>query len=126
MLVLAAPTGAVENHEVRELLANIRRSQFTAIKERLDQGLIDGDLTAPGDAVATIARYYAAVVQALSVQSRDWATPDDLERSSPAPWLRGGHRRARSGHRARAGIAGTESHPRQDTPIQARPSCAPL
>lgn len=79
MLILAAPTGAVENHEVREFLADIRRSQFIAIKERLEQGLVDGDLTVPGDAVAAIARYYATVVQGLSVQARDGATRDDLE-----------------------------------------------
>ncbi|REE95031.1 TetR/AcrR family transcriptional regulator [Thermomonospora umbrina] len=79
MLILAAPTGAVENHEVREFLADIRRSQFTAIKERLEQGLADGDLTVPDDAVAAIARYYATVVQGLSVQARDGATRDDLE-----------------------------------------------
>ena len=35
MLILAAPTGAVENHAVREFLADIRRSQFTAIEDRL-------------------------------------------------------------------------------------------
>ncbi|MEV0662966.1 TetR/AcrR family transcriptional regulator [Actinomadura luteofluorescens] len=79
MLILAAPTGAVENHAVREFLADIRRSQFTAIKERLEQGVADGDLTVPDDAVAAIARYYATVVQGLSVQARDGATRDDLE-----------------------------------------------
>ena len=79
MLILAAPTGAVENHAVREFLADIRRSQFTAIKERLDQGRADGDLTVPERAVGPIARYYATVVQGLSVQARDGATRDDLE-----------------------------------------------
>ncbi len=79
MLILAAPTGAVENHAVREFLADIRRSQFTAIKERLDQGVADGDLTVPDDVVAAIARYYATVVQGLSVQARDGATRDELE-----------------------------------------------
>lgn len=79
MLILAAPTGAIENHAVREFLADIRRSQFTAVKERLDQGVADGDLTVPDDAVAAIARYYATVVQGLSVQARDGATRDDLE-----------------------------------------------
>jgi AcrR family transcriptional regulator len=79
MLILAAPTGAVENHAVREFLANIRRSQFTAIKERLDRGVTDGDLTVPDDVVAVIARYYATMVQGLSVQARDGATREDLE-----------------------------------------------
>ncbi len=79
MLILAAPTGAVENHAVREFLADIRRSQLTDIKERLDQGVADGDLIVRDDAVADIARYYATVVQGLSVQARDGATRDDLE-----------------------------------------------
>ena len=79
MLILAAPTGAVENRGVREFLADIRRSQFSAIKERLDQGVADADLTVPDDAVAAIARYYATVVQGLSVQARDGATRADLE-----------------------------------------------
>ena len=79
MLILAAPTGAVENHAVREFLADIRRSQFTAIKERVDQGVADGDLTAPDEVVAAIARYYATVIQGLSVQARDGTTRDDLE-----------------------------------------------
>lgn len=79
MLILAAPTGTVENHAVREFLADIRRSQFTAIQARLNRGITDGDLTATDDAVDAIARYYATVVQGLSVQARDGATRDDLE-----------------------------------------------
>lgn len=79
MLILAAPTGAVENHGVREFLADIRRAQFTAIKECLDRGVADGDLTVPDDVAAATARYYATVVQGLSVQARDGATRDELE-----------------------------------------------
>lgn len=79
MLILAAPTGTVENHAVREFLADIRRSQYAAIKERLDRGVADGDLTMPLDTVDALARYYATVVQGLSVQARDGATRDDLE-----------------------------------------------
>lgn len=79
MLVLAAPTGAVENHAVREFLADIRRSQFTAIKERLDRAVDDSDLTAPAERTDALARYYATMVQGLSVQARDGATREDLE-----------------------------------------------
>lgn len=80
MLILAAPTGAVENHAVREFLADIRRSQFTAIKERLLRGTAEGgDLTVPEASIDAIARYYATVVQGLSVQARDGATRDELE-----------------------------------------------
>jgi AcrR family transcriptional regulator len=80
MLILAAPTGAVENHAVREFLADIRRSQFTAIKECLDRGVADGDLAVPDDSVVVgVARYYTTVVQGLSVQARDGANRAELE-----------------------------------------------
>jgi AcrR family transcriptional regulator len=78
MLILAAPTGAVENHSVREFLADRRRDQFTTIRDRLALGIDDGDLTASADLDA-IARYYTTVVQGLSVQARDGASRADLE-----------------------------------------------
>ncbi len=78
MLILAAPTGAVENHSVREFLADRRRDQFTTIRDRLARGIDDGDLTASAD-LDGIARYYTTVVQGLSVQARDGASRADLE-----------------------------------------------
>jgi AcrR family transcriptional regulator len=78
MLILAAPTGAVENHSVREFLADRRRDQFITIRNRLARGAGDGDLTASADLDA-IARYYTTVVQGLSVQARDGASRADLE-----------------------------------------------
>src|SRR5258707_4189038 len=74
MLVLAAPTGAVENHAVREFLADGRRGQFSAIKDRLARGVTDGDLTAPPASLDAIARYYSTVGQGLSIQARERAT----------------------------------------------------
>jgi hypothetical protein len=79
MLILAAPTGAVENHTVREFLADIRRDQHTTIRDRLARGVTDGDLTAPPASLDAIARYYTTVVQGLSVQARDGATRAELE-----------------------------------------------
>lgn len=79
MLILAAPTGAVENHSVREFLADIRRSQFTAIRDRLVQGVADGDLDLPDAGLDAVARYYTTVVQGLSVQARDGADRAALE-----------------------------------------------
>jgi AcrR family transcriptional regulator len=78
MLILAAPTGAVENHAVREFLAERRRGQHAAIRDRLARGVTDGDLTAP-PTLDAIARYYTTVVQGLSPQARDGATRDELE-----------------------------------------------
>src|SRR3954470_9101826 len=46
MLILAATTGAVENRPVREALADGRRNQYAAIKDRLARAVIDGESTA--------------------------------------------------------------------------------
>ena len=77
--ILAAPTGAVENHEVREFLADLRRGQFAAIRDRLARGVADGDFTAVPTDLDAIARYYTTVVQGLSTQARDGATRPELE-----------------------------------------------
>jgi hypothetical protein len=79
MLILTAPTGAVENHAVREFLAGLRRDMRTTIEDRLARGVTDGDLTAPPAGLDAIARYYTTVVQGLSVQARDGATRAELE-----------------------------------------------
>jgi len=79
MLVLAAPTGAIENSRVRSLLAGRRRAIFEDIQGRLCQGIADGDFAPPPARVEAIARYYTTVVEGLSVQARDGATRADLE-----------------------------------------------
>jgi hypothetical protein len=79
MLILAAPTGAVENHAVREFLAGLRHDMLTTIKDRLARGVTDGDLTAPPASLDAIARYYTTVVQGLSIQARDGADRAELE-----------------------------------------------
>ena len=79
MLVLAAPTGSVENHSVREFLADRRRDMQATIRDRLARGVADGDLTAPPAGLDAMARYYTTVVQGLSIQARDGATRDELE-----------------------------------------------
>lgn len=79
MLVLAATTGAVENHEVREFLADLRRGVLAEIRDRLAQGVHDGDLTASPASLDAIARYYTTIVQGISVQARDGASRAELE-----------------------------------------------
>jgi AcrR family transcriptional regulator len=79
MLVLSAPTGAVENHPVREFLAGARRAQFDEIKERLERGVQEGDLLASSNQVAAMARYYTTVMHGLSVEARDGSSRSDLE-----------------------------------------------
>ncbi len=60
MLILAAPTGAIENHPVREFLAGLRRDQFATIRGRLARGVADGDLAASPASLDAIARYRVA------------------------------------------------------------------
>jgi AcrR family transcriptional regulator len=79
MLILAAPTGAIENSGVREFLAALRRDMLATIRDRLARGTADGDLTASPASLDAIARYYTTIVQGLSVQARDGATRADLE-----------------------------------------------
>jgi AcrR family transcriptional regulator len=76
MLILAAPTGAVENHAVREFLADRRHDMYVEIKDRLAR---DGDLQMPPAGLEAMARYYTTVVQGLSIQARDGATRAELE-----------------------------------------------
>jgi AcrR family transcriptional regulator len=79
MLVLAGPTGAVENIGVRTFLAGLRRDTFDAIRNRLARGIVDGDLSASADTLDGIARYYTTVVHGLSVQARDGVCRADME-----------------------------------------------
>jgi AcrR family transcriptional regulator len=79
MLILAAPTGAVENHGIREFLAGGRRAMQAEIAGRLARGAADGDLDVSPATLDALARYYTTVVQGLSIQARDGATRADLE-----------------------------------------------
>ena len=79
MLVLAAPAGAVENHAIREFLADGRRAQRAEIRDRLARGVAEGDLVAADAQLDGMARYYATIVQGLSVQARDGASREELE-----------------------------------------------
>ncbi|HEY1642964.1 MAG TPA: TetR/AcrR family transcriptional regulator [Streptosporangiaceae bacterium] len=79
MLILAAPTGPIENSSVREFLAARRHDILAAIRDRLTRGTADGDLTAAPASLDAIARYYTTIVEGLSVQARDGATRADLE-----------------------------------------------
>ncbi|KQW77957.1 TetR family transcriptional regulator [Devosia sp. Root413D1] len=79
MLVLAAPTGAVENHPVREFLASVRHAQYREIRERLARGVADGDLAVGDTQLTGIARYYTTVMHGLSIEARDGASRAELE-----------------------------------------------
>ncbi|GAA1595196.1 TetR/AcrR family transcriptional regulator [Kribbella hippodromi] len=74
MLILAAPTGTVQNHPVREFLADLRHGMREEIRARLAR---DGDVPEP--ALDPMSRYYTTIVQGLSIQARDGATRPELE-----------------------------------------------
>ena len=73
MIVLVAVAGTAENEGVREFLTELRRGSLTAIQRRLDQGVTDGELP-PDTNTASLAGFYATVLQGLSIQARDGAS----------------------------------------------------
>jgi hypothetical protein len=75
----ASAVGQFKNHEVREFLAGGRRAMLAEIRGRLVRGTVDGDLAASSASLDAIARYYATVVQGLSIQARDGASREELE-----------------------------------------------
>lgn len=79
MLVLAAPTGTVENHPVREFLAGVRQAQYNEIHDRLARGVSEGDLAIDSVQLTGIARYYTTVMHGLSIEARDGASRAELE-----------------------------------------------
>lgn len=79
MLIIAAPTGAIENSRVREFLAGLRHDMLATTRDRLARGAADGDLTASPVGLDAIARYYITVVHGMSIQARDGASRADLE-----------------------------------------------
>lgn len=77
MLVTGALTCASENEEVTHELAQRRGTAIALIQARFDDAVAAGELPAGTDTRA-LAAYYAAVVQGLSIQARDGATPEAL------------------------------------------------
>jgi len=77
LLVLAAPTGAIENSAVRGLLADLRQGILDQIHQRIDVGVANGEVPSTTN-VGAVARYLTTVVEGMSVQARDGASRDDL------------------------------------------------
>jgi AcrR family transcriptional regulator len=77
MVVLAATAGAVANAGVRELLADNRRQSLSAVAQRIERGVEDGDVP-PGTDAETVAGFYVTVLQGLSIQARDGASCEAL------------------------------------------------
>lgn len=78
LLILGVMNCHADTEPLRELLKNIRRRTAARIRERLKRGIAEGELPDDIDA-ASLARYYGAVMQAISMQARDGASRKELE-----------------------------------------------
>jgi AcrR family transcriptional regulator len=78
MIVLAATIGTVGNEGVRDFLAAHRRTGEDALRQRLQQGVADGDLP-PSTDVPALASFVTTVQQGLSIQARDGASHATLD-----------------------------------------------
>lgn len=77
MIVLSSLLGAPENEGVRAFLAQNRLDGETTLKDRLAQGIADGDL-APSADIDQLAAFYTTVLEGLSIQARDGASIEKL------------------------------------------------
>lgn len=78
MIVLAATNATPSNDGVREYLAQWRRNDAVALRDRLERGITDGDLPA-GTNTTALAAYYTTVLHGLAIQARDGASHGTLE-----------------------------------------------
>ncbi|MFE5853361.1 TetR/AcrR family transcriptional regulator [Streptomyces sp. NPDC056500] len=79
MIVLAALNVSDAGADARDHLAQWRRSGVEMMRARLDRGVQEGELPPDAD-TATIAAFYTAVLQGMSIQARDGARAEELER----------------------------------------------
>jgi hypothetical protein len=77
LVVSGALACGEEAERVRRKLAQLRQGIVTALRERFQRAVQDGDLPAGTDC-ATLARYTATVLNGLAVQSASGATEKEL------------------------------------------------
>jgi AcrR family transcriptional regulator len=70
MTVLAAVNCTSEHETIRDFAKRCRRRTESAIRERLERGVAEGDVTVGAD-TGELAAFYATVLNGLSVQARD-------------------------------------------------------
>ncbi|WP_448951236.1 TetR/AcrR family transcriptional regulator [Labrys neptuniae] len=66
-----------QNEGVRALMRGLRKTTEDLIHQRLERGLAEGDLSPSAD-IGRMSRFYAAMLQALSLQAQDGASQEDL------------------------------------------------
>ena len=78
-IVLSATVGTPQNAEVRANLSRRRNASRAVFAARIVRGIADGDVPATADPEA-IATFYATVINGMSIEARDGASPADLDR----------------------------------------------
>jgi AcrR family transcriptional regulator len=78
MIVLAATNCAPANDGVRDHLMEWRRNDRAAVRERMERGVVDGDVPAGVD-VDDLASFYVTVLHGLAIQARDGASHATLD-----------------------------------------------
>lgn len=79
MIVLSSLVGTPESNAVRDLLTRRRRAGEEELRDRIERGKADGDVSADCDA-RHLAAFYSAVLQGMSITARDGADREHLDR----------------------------------------------
>jgi len=82
-MVLGATNCTPANQGMAAFLRSHRLASTRHVRERLEQGVADGELPPEID-LDTLARYFTTVVQGMSLQARDGAKRAELERVASA------------------------------------------
>jgi AcrR family transcriptional regulator len=77
MIVLSATNYTPSNEGVRDFLAELRKDGLDSLRQRLHQGIADGDLPEHAD-VEGMTAFYGTVLHGLSIQARDSASLEEL------------------------------------------------
>lgn len=79
MIVLAGSTYTTRSESVRDFLVERRVETVGQVQERLDRGILDGDLAAGTD-TTMMADFYTTVLYGLSIRARDCASTAELNK----------------------------------------------
>jgi AcrR family transcriptional regulator len=80
LIVLGATAYAPENRKIAEYLAGWRRETTQTIRARLARGIQEGDVP-PGVDVDALAAYFNTLLEGLSIEARDGASREQLDRT---------------------------------------------
>ena len=78
LLVLGAMNSMPANKSVQDYLRNLRTRRQKLIRQRLERGVVEGELPANTDLPA-LASFYTTVIDGLAIQARDGVPRKDLK-----------------------------------------------